>query len=145
MKNPIKIEDHVTEIKKAEEALNYTFKDKNILLKALTHPSAVQGNSLDYSYERFEFLGDSILEAAVSIAIFNKYPDLDEGKLTRMRVAMVSGENLSKIASNLGLDECIIFGASEENTGKRGMKRALENVIEALIAAVFIDGREIEC
>ena len=145
MKNPIDINDHKERLEKAEEILGYTFKDKSILLKALTHPSAVQGASLEHSYERFEFLGDALLSAIVSASIFRKYEDMDEGKMTHMRVALVSGENLSKIAEDLGLSDLIIFGKSEQSTGKRGMKSALENVYEALVAAVFLDGGQIHC
>lgn len=145
MGNPIDINDHKDRLAKAEKILGYEFKDKSILLKALTHPSAVQGSSTEHSYERYEFLGDAILEAAVSYSIFRKYEDMDEGKLTHMRVAIVSGENLSKVAEELGLSDLIIFGKSEESTGKRGMKSALENVLEALVAAVFLDGGEVNC
>lgn len=145
MSNPININDHLDRLAKAEEILGYEFGDKNILLQALTHPSAVQGCSLEHSYERFEFLGDAILEAIVSISIFRKYKNMDEGKMTHMRVAIVSGENLSKIAKDLGLSDLIIFGKSEQSTGIRGMKSALENVYEALVAAVFLDGGQIRC
>lgn len=145
MENPIDINENLDRLKKAEEIIGYEFNDKSILLKALTHPSAVQGCSLKYSYERLEFLGDALLEAAVSFSIFRKYEDMDEGKLTHMRVAIVSGDNLSKLAEEMGLSELIIFGKSEQSTGKRGMKSALENVLEAVTAAVFLDGGEINC
>lgn len=145
MENPIDINDHKDRIAKAEKILGYEFKDKNILLKALTHPSAVQGCSLEHSYERFEFLGDALLEAIASFSVFRKYENMDEGKLTHMRVALVSGENLSKVARELGLADLIIFGKSEQSTGKRGMKSALENVYEALVAAIFLDGGQVRC
>lgn len=145
MESPVNINDHKERLEKAENILGYTFKDKSILLKALTHPSAVQGASVEYSYERYEFLGDALLSAIASFSIFRKYEDMDEGKMTHMRVALVSGENLSKIADELGLGELIIFGKSEQSTGKRGMKSALENVYEALVAAVFLDGGQIRC
>lgn len=145
MENPIDINENLDRLKKAEEIIGYKFNDKSILLKALTHPSAVQGCSLEHSYERLEFLGDALLEAAVSFSIFRKYKDMDEGKLTHMRVAIVSGDNLSKLAEEMGLSELIIFGKSEQSTGKRGMKSALENVLESLTAAVFLDGGEINC
>ena len=145
MNNPIDINEHLDRIAKAEKILGYEFEDKNILLRALTHPSAVQGCSLEYSYERYEFLGDALLEAIASFSIFRKYEDMDEGKMTHMRVALVSGDNLSKVAEELGLSDLIIFGKSEQSTGKRGMKSALENVYEALVAAVFLDGGQIRC
>ena len=105
----------------------------------------MQGCSLEYSYERFEFLGDALLEAIASFSVFRKYENMDEGKLTHMRVALVSGENLSKVARELGLADLIIFGKSEQSTGKRGMKSALENVYEALVAAIFLDGGQVRC
>lgn len=145
MNSPIKIEDHLDRIEKAEKILNYKFNDRKILLKALTHPSAVQGFSLEHSYERYEFLGDALLSAIASFSIFRKYEDMDEGKMTHMRVALVSGESLSRIAEELGFKDLIIFGKSEESTGRRGMKSALENVFEALVAAVFLDGGQIRC
>lgn len=145
MDSPIKIEDNIKRLEAVEKILNYKFNDRNFLLHAITHPSAVQGCSLQYSYERFEFLGDSLLSAIVSVAIFRKYSDMDEGKMTHMRVALVSGDNLSKVAKNLGLSDYIIFGKSEQSTGIRGLKSALENVYEALVAAVFLDGGQIRC
>lgn len=145
MEESLNIEDYKDIIKKAEQALEFTFNDKSLLLKALTHPSAVQGFGKSLSYERLEFLGDSLLSTVVSVAIFNKYPDIDEGKMTHMRVALVSGENLSRIAKDIGLDELIIFGKSEQSTGKRGLKSALENVFEAIVAAVFLDAGHIKC
>lgn len=145
MENPIKLEDNLGRIEAVEKILGYNFNDKSILLQALTHPSAVQGASLQYSYERFEFLGDSLLNAIVSVAIFRKYKNMDEGKMTHMRVALVSGSNLSAVAHDLGLDDYIIFGKSETSTGQRGMKSALENVFEALVAAIFLDGGQLKC
>ncbi|MDO5426836.1 MAG: ribonuclease III domain-containing protein [Coriobacteriia bacterium] len=145
MENLIDIKDHKERLAKAEKILGYEFKDKSILLKALTHPSAVQGSSTEHSYERYEFLGDALLEAIASFSVFRKYENMDEGKLTHMRVALVSGENLSKVAQELGLADLIIFGKSEQSTGKRGMKSALENVYEALVAAIFLDGGQVRC
>lgn len=145
MQNPIDINNYLTRIEKIEKILGYTFKDKSLLLRAITHPSAVQGYSLEYSYERFEFLGDSLLSSIVSVSIFKKYKKMNEGQMSHMRVAFVSGDNLSKVSKELGLEDMIIFGKSEQSTGKRGLKSALENVYEALVAAVFLDGGQIQC
>lgn len=133
-------EQHTQRIRKAEEILNYTFKDSSILLSALTHPSAAEGHSIADSYERLEFLGDSILGAIVANKAFHEYPELDEGGLTRIKVSLVSGSSLAKTAEELGFADIIIFGSSETGTGKRGLHSALENVYEAVVAALFLDG-----
>lgn len=140
MENIINISDCSQQIGQAEEILSYEFKDKTLLLRALTHPSAVRGSSNLYSYERLEFLGDSLLSAIVSERAYKKYSKMDEGKLSHVRIALVSGNNLSKIAKKIGLEDLIILGKSEKCTGNRGMQSALENVFEAIIAALYLDG-----
>ena len=126
-------------ISSAEQVIGYTFNDKSLLLQAITHPSAADSDPIHKSYERLEFLGDSLLGAFVAFAIFRKFPDFDEGSLTRIKVSMVSGGMLSKRAEELGFAEIIIFGSSEKGTGKRGLVSALENVFEALTAAIALD------
>ena len=125
---------------KAQEILGYQFTDEQFLLSAITHPSANEGRSVRYSYERLEFLGDSILGAIVASIAFNRYHELDEGGLTRIKVALVSGSNLSDVANGLGFADVIVFGSSETGTGKRGLHSALENVYEAVVAALYLDG-----
>lgn len=127
-------------VAKAEQLLGYEFADKTPLLAALTHPSAAKHTATSYNYERLEFLGDSILGAIVAIELFERYPDLEEGGLTRIKVSLVAGTMLSNIASELGLAQVIIFGDSETGTDRRGLHSALENVYEAVVAALFVDG-----
>ena len=127
-------------LEKAQEILGYEFKNPRLLLSAITHPSATEGRSVKYSYERLEFLGDSILGAIVSTLAFESYHDLDEGGLTRIKVALVSGSCLADVAEKLGVGDVIVFGSSETGTGKRGLHSALENVYEALVAALYLDG-----
>lgn len=134
------VEEYSTQIARAEEILQYTFHDKSLLLAALTHPSAVEGHSVSDSYERLEFLGDSILGSIVAYRAFHDYPDLNEGGLTRIKVSLVSGSSLAKVAGELGFADIIIFGSSERGTGKRGLHSALENVYESLVAALYLDG-----
>ncbi len=123
-----------------EEICGHEFSDHKLLRSAITHPSAVEGQPVDASYERLEFLGDSILGSVVAVSLYRTYPNFDEGKLTRLKVSLVSGMTLSEVGQELGIDECIIFGASETGTGARGMHSALENVYEALVGALYIDG-----
>jgi ribonuclease-3 len=125
---------------RAQQILGYRFNQERYLLSAITHPSAVEGKPVKYSYERLEFLGDSILGAVVADAAFHRFPEIDEGGLTRIKVALVSGETLSKVADELGFADFIIFGSSERGTGRRGLHSALENVYEAVVAALYLDG-----
>jgi ribonuclease-3 len=133
-------EQNMSHIEAVEEILEYRFKDKNLLLQALTHPSAAEDDPIGGSYERLEFLGDSIVGSVISREIFERYPTMDEGGMTRVKVSLVSGDSLAEIAEEWGFADHIIFGSSERGTGRRGLHSALENVFEALTAALAIDG-----
>ena len=124
---------------RAQEILGHEFNNKVLLRAALTHPSAVEGQPVSASYERLEFLGDSILGAVVARSLFESYPEFDEGKLTRLKVSLVSGATLSEVSHELGIDDIIIFGASETGTGARGLHSALENVYESIVGALYLD------
>lgn len=133
-------EEQREKFERAQEIVGHTFSDEQFLLSAITHPSANEGRSIRYSYERLEFLGDSVLGAIVASIAFNKYHELDEGGLTRIKVALVSGSSLAEVAEELGFADVIVFGSSERGTGRRGLHSALENVYEAVVAALFLDG-----
>ncbi len=133
-------EEQHEKLNRAQDILGYSFKTEQLLLSAITHPSATEGRSVKYSYERLEFLGDSILGAIVASIAFHRFHDLDEGGLTRIKVALVSGASLSAVAEKLGFADIIVFGSSETGTGKRGLHSALENVYEAVVAALYLDG-----
>ncbi|MDR2108369.1 MAG: ribonuclease III, partial [Coriobacteriales bacterium] len=123
-----------------EAIIGHHFADPDLLTRALTHPSAIESCQVERSYERLEFLGDAILGAIVSMMLFQRFPTMDEGGMTRAKIALVSGQNLSNLAEQLGLAEHIHFGSSERGTGRRGLGSALENVYEALVAALALDG-----
>lgn len=123
-----------------ERICSHRFNDKSLLERALTHPSAVEGHALADSYERLEFLGDSLLGAIVAAEVYRRFPSLDEGELTRLKIALVSGDMLSHVAEEIGLADYIIMGESELGTGARGMHSALEDVYEALVGAIHLDG-----
>ena len=133
-------EEQEQKLARAQEILDYRFDSEHLLLSAITHPSATEGKSVKYSYECLEFLGDSILGAIVAAIAFHRFHDLDEGGLTRIKVALVSGASLSDVADRLGFADVIVFGSSETGTGKRGLHSALENVYEAVVAALYLDG-----
>ncbi len=127
-------------IQAAEEICGHRFRDPELVSAALTHPSAVEGQPVGASYERLEFLGDSILGAIVAHDLFLMFPDMDEGELTRFKISLVSGDMLSRVSEELGIGELISFGTSELGTGSRGMHSALENVYESLVGALYLDG-----
>ena len=133
-------EEQRQKFEKAQAIIGYEFSEPQYLLSAITHPSANEGRSVRYSYERLEFLGDSVLGGIVASAAFNRFHELDEGGLTRIKVALVSGSSLSDVAEGLGFADVIVFGSSEQGTGRRGLHSALENVYEAVVAALFLDG-----
>lgn len=122
-----------------EKIVDHHFTDYNLVQSAITHPSAVENKPVSASYERLEFLGDSILGAMVATDLFEKFPAMDEGQLTRLKISLVSGATLSIVANELGIGQLIVFGESEKGTGARGMHSALENVYESIVGALYLD------
>ena len=127
-------------VAEAERILGHCFDNKDLIAAALTHPSAVEGRPVSASYERLEFLGDSILGAIVATDLYERFPDMDEGQLSQAKISLVSGKMLSSVAHELGIGPLILLGESEKGTGARGMHSALENVYEALVGALYLDG-----
>ncbi|MBP3893404.1 MAG: ribonuclease III [Atopobiaceae bacterium] len=126
-------------VKRIEEIVGHHFADEDLIISAITHPSAAEGKAVSASYERLEFLGDSVLGAMVATDLYMRFPGMDEGQLSMLKIALVSGEMLSDVAGELGVGELILFGESEKGTGARGMRSALENVYEALVGALYVD------
>ena len=127
-------------VKHIEKIVGHHFKDERLVVSALTHPSAAEGKSVTANYERLEFLGDSILGGMIATDVYQRFPAMDEGQLSMLKIALVSGEMLSEVAGELGIGSYILFGESEKGTGARGMRSALENVYEALVGALYVDG-----
>ena len=130
----------LTKVERAQQKIGYRFKNPELLRSAITHPSAVEGKPVSAGYERLEFLGDSIAGFLVSEELYERFPEMDEGGLTRLKTALISGESLSSAAAELGFADIIIFGSSERGTGARGLHSALENVYEAVTGALYLDG-----
>ena len=123
-----------------EERLGYKFNSQDQLERALTHTSVRKSSGDGFHYERLEFLGDRVLGLCVSNALFYKYPDAAEGELSLRLNALVRGETLAEIADELKLSEFIRTGNDLKNiTGKR-MMSVRADVLEAVIASVFLDG-----
>ena len=118
-----------------QKALGYTFKDPAHLRLALTHPSTKLPDN-----QRLEFLGDAVLEFCVSDMLYHKYGKLHEGELTARRAALVCERTLSAIARSLDLGRCLIMGHGEEQTGGREKASILADAVEAVLAAIYVDG-----
>ena len=127
------------DINKVEESIGYKFKNKDLLINALTHTSYAHENNKE-SNEKLEFLGDSILEFVSSKYIYNKYPNLQEGEMTKVRATVVCEESLYKIAKSHGFGEFLFLGRSEVKTGGKNRPAILADSVEAVIAAIYLDG-----
>ncbi|MDY6848293.1 MAG: ribonuclease III [Geoalkalibacter sp.] len=125
-----------------EKRIGYCFACKDLLRTALTHRSfvneAMEGRG-DYN-ERLEFLGDAVLQLVVSRFIFDRYPHLPEGDLTRIRAEVVSEKGLAEVARRLELGGALLLGRGEDRSGGRRKASLLSNAFEALLGAVFRDG-----
>ena len=127
-------------ISKFEETIKYTFENKSYILEALTHSSYSNENK-DYKYnERLEFLGDSVLGIVISDYLFKEEKNLPEGELTKLRANIVCEESLSDVAMRIRLGEYLLLGKGEEATGGRERISILADALEAVIAAIYLDG-----
>ena len=128
-------------MKTLEEKLGYTFQNPKLLENALTHSScANESRGRLQSNERLEFLGDSILGMVVADHLYRNHPDLPEGELTRARAALVCEESLVEVAQELGLGEYLRLGKGEEAGGGRQRPSIRADAVEAVLAAVYLDG-----
>ena len=121
------------------EKLGYTFQDTRLLETALTHPSFGGDHHVPH-YQRLEFLGDAVLELAISRYLYFEFPQVDEGKLTRIRAGLVREETLSRAARRLELGRYIRLSVGEDRSGGRDKPSILCDVMEAVLAAVYLDG-----
>ena len=121
------------------DKLGYTFKDPALLLQALTHTSYVSEHPQHEDNERLEFLGDSVLQMMVASWLFRTYPAIAEGEMTKARIATVSEEPQGQVAAMLDVGVYLRLGRGEEPAG-RTRRRSLARALEALIAAVYLDG-----
>ncbi len=129
------------DILEAETALNITFSDKALLQRALTHRSYLNENP-DYPLEdneRLEFLGDAILDFITGEYLYNRFPELAEGRLTNLRSALVRTERLADFAASINLGAYIFLGRGEEDGGGRRRPAILCDAFEALIGALYLD------
>lgn len=127
-----------------EKEIKYIFDDISLLRVALTHSSYCNENrkrGFSVSNERSEFLGDSVLSVITAEFLFHRFPDADEGFLTRTRAALVCEDSLAVFANKLKLGDYMLFGKGEAvATGGRHRKSTLADAFEALLAAIYLDG-----
>lgn len=123
-----------------EERLQYTFKNKKLLMRALTHSSyANESKEKLESNERMEFLGDAVLSIIVSDHIFHKF-HLDEGDLTKIRASLVCEQSLFDFANEINLGSELLLGKGEEQMGGRTRASIVSDAFEAVLAAIYLDG-----
>lgn len=129
-----------------EEAIGYTFRDKQLLCRALTHSShsneSGEKNHHLLCNERLEFLGDSILSVVISQHLYRQYPTLPEGNLTCMRKDVVCATALARYARSIHLGDYLFLGIGEERNGGRDNENILADAFEALLAAMYLDAGE---
>ena len=122
-----------------EAKLGYTFNNPSLLVQAMMHPSASANPKTRITYERLEFLGDAVLELAVSRGLFDALPEAPEGVLTHMRSRIVSRQHFYRMALKLEIDKYIILGKGEERTGGRVRLSNLANTFETVFGAIVLD------
>lgn len=121
------------------QRISYQFQDIKLLDEALTHPSLSKENKDKPNYQRLEFLGDKVLSLVISEFLIKKYPSEAEGDLSKRHAALVSGEFLSQLALEIGVEEVLQLSLGEKKLGGKTNKRNLENALEALIGAIYFD------
>lgn len=126
-------------IVEVEKSIGYTFKNAGLLKTALTHTSYAHEHNKE-SNEKLEFLGDSILEFISSKYIYQKYPKLKEGEMTKVRATVVCEKSLYKVAKSHNFSDFLYLGRSEQKTGGNARPAILADSVEAVIAAIYLDG-----
>jgi ribonuclease-3 len=128
---------------KLEETIKYKFKNELNLEMALSHPSLRQSKNYKFDYQRLEFLGDSVLNLVITKNLYNLYPNFTEGQLAQFRNYLISQPVIYKAASKINLHTYIIMTKGEEKSGGRQNISNIENTLEALIGAIYVDSQSV--
>ena len=125
-----------------EKKLDYRFRDQSLLHTALTHSSYANENRSEGAVcnERLEFLGDSVLGVLVAGRLYHRQPEMPEGEMTRLRADLVCEQSLADVAEELELGQALRLGRGEEHTGGRKRPSILADAVEAILAAIYLDG-----
>jgi ribonuclease-3 len=129
----------VSIVKELERIIGHNFKNEKLLKIAITHSSFANELGKSESYERLEFLGDSILGFITSEYLFSRFQNLPEGELTRMRSCLVCEKTLKNFSANLGIGNFLRLSHGEQRSGGRNRSSILADVFEALVAALYLD------
>ena len=129
-------------VKELEQKIGYVFKDKSLIERALMHSSYTNEKHLKKyeCNERLEFLGDAVLELVSSAYLFNEFPKVSEGELTKTRASMVCEPSLAMCARDIGLGDYLLLGKGEDMTGGRNRDSIVSDATEALLGAIYLDG-----
>jgi len=128
------------EIDQLQHDIRYRFRNLDLLLEALTHPSLAYENPSDMAdNQRLEFLGDAVLQLVLTNDLFERFPSFPEGQLTKLRSRLVSTSALEEYAINIDLGQHILLGKGEEKSGGRERTGILADAFEALIGAIYLD------
>lgn len=130
----------MADLKALQDRLGFTFRDEGLLKLALTHPSVAheQGANIQHN-QRLEFLGDAVLQLVLTSELYEKFPAMGEGPLTKARAQMVNRRALASQGRRLGLGEHLILSRGENSSGGRDRPSTLADVFEALLGAIYID------
>jgi ribonuclease-3 len=123
------------DFKQLEQCLDYDFKDKNLIIEALTHKSFKK----PYSNERLEFLGDAVLNLIVGEFLYNKFPTSNEGELSKMRASLVNEQGFTKLAYQINLGDYIYVSNAEDRNHGREKPSILSDAFEAIMGAIYIE------
>ena len=126
------------DLQKLEKSIGYTFQNKHLLITAMTHKSYAYENNVQ-SNEKLEFLGDSILEFISSKYLYNNYPKLHEGEMTKVRAEVVCEESLYEVASKHNFSDFLLVGKSERSSNGNRKMAIMADSVEAIIAAIYFD------
>ena len=132
----------MSDLKRFQELIGYTFQKEQLLKQALTHSSYANEKHLKKlsDNERLEFLGDAVLEVVSSEFLYQNYPNLTEGQLTKLRASIVCEPTLATCTEAIHLGEYLFLGKGEDRTGGRSRKSVLSDAMEAVIGAIYLDG-----
>ncbi|MDD2897159.1 MAG: ribonuclease III [Desulfuromonadaceae bacterium] len=128
-------------VQQLEQLLEYTFSDQYLLVQAVTHPSYLHEiNGKTGDYQRLEFLGDAVLGMLLAEMLYVRHPDWDEGALSQLRSRLAGQDVLADRARSLGIGSFFLLGRGEESTAGREKDSILADILEAIIASMYIDG-----
>lgn len=133
----------ITDISKLEERIGYSFHNRQLIMKAITHTSYANEhaskNSKPESNQRLEFLGDSVLSTVISTYLYKHFPLMNEGNLSKLRASIVCEASLAELAQTICLQEYLLLGRGEELSGGREKPSIQADAFESLLAAIYLD------